>query len=70
MEENKLNIYRLTGMEEPTDEQLSALMKEVAEEAKIKSEEAHNKFFKQMNDKIQQQKKEWTKKYNVKFNNA
>ena len=28
-----LNNYRLTGLEEPSDELLAALMKEVAEEA-------------------------------------
>ena len=45
MSEKEMNSYRLTNMEEPTDEMLSQLMKEVVEEAKCKSEEAHRKFF-------------------------
>ena len=35
-------------MEEPTDEVLSQLMKEAAEEAKRKSEEATARFFNQL----------------------
>ncbi len=41
MSEKEMNSYRLTSLEEPTDEMLATLMKEVAEEAKRKSEEAH-----------------------------
>lgn len=69
MSEKEMNSYRLTSMEEPTDEMLSTLMKEVAEEAKLKGEEATNKFFDQMNEKIRLQKREWSKKYNVTFGN-
>ena len=43
-----MNSYRLTSLEEPTDEMLTTLMKEVAEEAKRKSEEAHKKFFQEI----------------------
>lgn len=45
MPEEILNKYRLTSMEEPTDEMLAQIMHEVAEEAKQKSKEAHRKFF-------------------------
>lgn len=31
-----MNSYRLTSLEEPSDEMLSQLMKEVTEEAKLK----------------------------------
>lgn len=41
MAEKEMNSYRLTSMEEPTDKMLATLMKEVAEEAKSKSEVAH-----------------------------
>lgn len=44
-----IDTYRLTSMEEPTDEVLSLLMKEAAEEAKRKSEEATTRFFNQLN---------------------
>ena len=45
MPEEILNQYRLTSMEEPTDEMLAQIMHEVAEEAKEKSQEAHRRFF-------------------------
>lgn len=40
-----INDYRLTDMEEPTDEMLSQIMREAAEEARISNEEATRKFF-------------------------
>ena len=36
MPEKEMNLYRLTSMEEPTDQMLATLMKEVVEEAKKK----------------------------------
>ena len=36
MPEKEMNSYRLTSMEEPTDQMLATLMKEVVEEAKMK----------------------------------
>lgn len=36
MPEKEMNSYRLTSMEEPTDQVLATLMKEVVEEAKKK----------------------------------
>lgn len=70
MTKKEMNSYRLTSMEEPTDEQLSTLMKEVAEEAKRKSEKAHRDYFRQMNQAIKKQKKIWAKKYNINLGNA
>lgn len=70
MTKQEMNSYRLTSMEEPTDEQLTTLMKEVAQEAKQKSEDAHRAFFKQMNEEIRKQKKIWAEKYNINFGNA
>lgn len=43
-----IDTYRLTSMEEPSDEILSQLMKEAAEEARHKSEEATTRFFNQL----------------------
>ncbi len=60
-----MNAYRLTSMEEPTDEMLTQLMKEVAEEAKRKGEEATEKFFKQLDETILRRKQEWAEKYNT-----
>lgn len=44
----EIDTYRLTSMEEPTDEVLSQLMKEAAEDAKRKSEEATKRYFEQL----------------------
>ena len=43
-----IDTYKLTSMEEPTDEVLSQLMKEAAEEAKQKRTEATARFFRQL----------------------
>lgn len=65
MSEKEMNSYRLTSMEEPSDEMLSQLMKEVAEEAKKKSEAAHKKFFQEIRDDFRKQSTEWEKEYNI-----
>lgn len=41
----ELNDYRLTDIEEPTDEMLSVIMKEMCEEAVRKSREANKRYF-------------------------
>lgn len=69
MSEKEMNSYRLTSMEEPTDEMLAQLMKEVSEEAKQKSEAAHKKFFQEIRDDIRERRAEWSEKYNVSFDN-
>lgn len=45
MPEEILNKYRLTSMEEPTDEMLDQIMHEVAIEAKESTEKARKKIF-------------------------
>ena len=70
MTKKELNSYRLTSLEEPSDEMLSALMKEVAKEAKESTEAVNRKFFQQMRERIREQKKAWEKEYNIKFKNA
>ena len=52
MSEEILNSYRLTSMEEPTDEMLAQIMHEVAVEAKEKSKEAHRKFYEEIREMI------------------
>ncbi|MBP5328160.1 MAG: hypothetical protein J6Y98_09670 [Bacteroidales bacterium] len=54
MSEKELNAYRLTSMEEPTDEMLSAIMKEAAEEASQRWKEAEKRFFDQLRTMTQQ----------------
>lgn len=43
-----IDNYRLTSLEEPTDEMLAQLMREAAEEAKQKKEKATARFFGQL----------------------
>lgn len=68
MSEKKMQSYRLTSIEEPTDAMLTQLMKEAAEDAKKKSDEAHRKFFQEINDDINSHLAAWSKTYNVSFN--
>ena len=55
MSEKEINAYRLTSLEEPTDEMLSYIMREVAEEVRQTNEEAEVRFFQQIRDLYQQQ---------------
>lgn len=50
MSEQEINQYRLTGMEEPTDEMLAYIMHEVAEEARRTNEEAMDRYFNEINE--------------------
>ena len=43
-----IDTYKLTSMEEPTDEVLSQLMREAAEDARVSNEEATKRYFHQM----------------------
>ena len=45
MTEKELNSYRLTSLEEPTDEMLSYIRKEAAADAQAKKEAVHKKLF-------------------------
>lgn len=48
MSEQELNAYRLTSMEEPTDEMLSVIMREAAEEASSSTAKALDDYFKEI----------------------
>lgn len=67
MSKEEMNAYRLTGTEEPTDEMLAALMKEVAEEAKRKSEETHKRLFQEIRDSIRLHRDRWNRQYDLKL---
>jgi hypothetical protein len=58
---DKINLdnYRLTGLEEPSDELLAALMKEVAEEAVRKRHQARSEYFKYLRDYSDERMKAW-----------
>ena len=55
MSEKEINEYRLTSLEEPTDEMLSYIMREVAEEANQKYDEALERYFNEIKEIYQQQ---------------
>ena len=48
MSEQELNSYRLTSLEEPSDEMLAAIMREAAEEATARWENAEKRFFEEL----------------------
>lgn len=48
MSDLELNAYRLTSMEEPTDEMLHAIMKEAVEEATASTNKALADYFEEM----------------------
>ena len=49
MSTEELNAYRLTSLEEPTDEMLSAIMREAAEEAAERWRKAEERFLREIN---------------------
>ena len=56
MSEEELNSYWLTSMEEPTDEMLSAIMREAASDARRRGEEANRKFFEELDHRINEER--------------
>ena len=54
-----IDTYRLTSMEEPSDEVLSQLMREAAEDAARKREEATAHFFSQLKSDAQKIEAAW-----------
>ncbi len=56
MSEQELNKYRLTSMEEPTDEMLSQIMKEIAVEVKEKNEATDARFMAELKAAAKQNK--------------
>jgi hypothetical protein len=55
MSEKEINAYRLTSLEEPTDEMLAYIMREVAEEANQKYDEAIERYFREIKEMYQKQ---------------
>lgn len=53
MSEKELNSYRLTSMEEPSDEMLAAIMKEAAAEAIASTNKALADYFKEISAMLQ-----------------
>ena len=64
MSEKEMNSYRFGRGEEPTEEMLAQVMKEVAQEARESSQKAVDAHFEQMRCSIIQHKEYWTKRIN------
>ncbi|MBQ8761376.1 MAG: hypothetical protein IJZ06_08155 [Bacteroidales bacterium] len=62
MSDVKLNSYRFGFGEEPTDEMLLKLMKEVADEAKESNQKATEFYWNQMLDNIEKKKQIWSER--------
>jgi uncharacterized protein YaaN involved in tellurite resistance len=65
MTKQTIDTYKLTSLEEPSDEILSQLMREVAEEAKRKGEEANRRFFENMMAQAKVEIQEWNRRYSL-----
>ena len=63
MSKQTIDTYKLTSMEEPSDEILSQLMREVAEEAKRKGDEANRRFFSDLKVYCKQVRQDWNRRY-------
>lgn len=61
MSEQEMNAYRFGRGEEPTDEMLSQLMKEVVQEARESSKRAADAHFEQMRRNIAIKREKWAK---------
>lgn len=61
MRKQTIDTYKLTGVQEPTDSVLSQLMKEAAEDAKRRAEEARKQYFEQLRQDVIREKLKWLK---------
>ena len=59
MSEKEMKSYRFSSGNEPSDEMLSQLMKEVAQEAKESNQKAMGEFFESLKREAKAIKKEW-----------
>ena len=68
MSEKEMNAYRFSSGVEPSDEMLSQLMKEVAQEAKESNEKAMNEFCDSLKREAKAIRKEWANKQTCAIN--
>lgn len=64
MSEKEMNSYRFGTGQEPTDEMLEQVMKEVAQEARESSKRATEAHFERMRRNIASQKAQWAERIN------
>ena len=68
MSEKEMNAYRFSSGVEPTDEMLSQLMKEVANEAKNRNQKAMDDFFASLKREAKAIRKEWANRQTCAIN--
>ena len=68
MSEMEMNAYRFSSGVEPTDEMLSQLMKEVANEAKNSNQKAMDDFFASLKREAKAIRKEWANRQTCAIN--
>ena len=68
MSEQEMNSYRFTSGEEPSDEMLAQLMKEVAADAKKRQEQATAAYFSEMRREAEIIKAKWADRINNAIN--
>lgn len=64
MSEQEMQSYRFSSGQEPSDEMLSQIMKEVAQDAQKRQEEASAAYFNQMRQNIEIKKAKWATRIN------
>ena len=64
MSEKEMKSYRFGTGQEPTDEMLEQVMKEVAQEARKSSKKATDAYFEQMRRNIALNKANWEERIN------
>lgn len=64
MSEKEMKSYRFGTGQEPTDEMLEQVMKEVAQEARESSKRATDAYFEQMRRNIAAHKEQWEERIN------
>ena len=64
MSEKEMNAYRFGTGQEPTDEMLEQVMKEVAQEARESSKKAADAHFEQMRRNIAAHREQWSDRIN------
>ncbi|MBD5422033.1 MAG: hypothetical protein HDR49_03255 [Bacteroides sp.] len=68
MSEQEMNSYRFTSGEEPSDEMLSQVMKEVAHDVKARQEQATKEYFSQMRQNAEAKQSKWAERINRAIN--
>lgn len=68
MSEQKMNSYRFISGQEPSDELLEQLMKEVAHDAKVRQEQATAAYFSEMRREAEIVKAKWADRINSAIN--